>query len=168
MPAMRGLGEGAATAVLAVGMGLALALVVDLGGPRGKDGKLATTAQSSLPAQSLAERMEAQIAAGAPGVALAIEQAASAEERNGAAVAAAHARAQFDLGNAPDALSTVRTALRICNVTNACTWGESAYLGRLETVFAAVVGAGVVDPKANPAKVDEALHGLLRPAVFAK
>lgn len=165
---MPGLSEGAATAVLAVGMGLALALVVDLGAPRGQDGKLATTAPSALQAQGLADRMEAQIAAGAPGVALAIEKAASAEERNGPAVAAAHARAQFDLGNAPDALETVRTALRICKVTNGCTWGESAHLTRLETVFAAVVGAGIVDPKANPAKVDEALHGLLRPAAFTK
>lgn len=165
---MPGLSEGAATAVLAVGMGLALAIVVDLGAPRGQDGKLATTAPSTLQGQSLAERMEAQIAAGAPGVALAIEKSAKPEERNGPAVAAAHARALFDLGNAPEALETVRTALRICKVTSGCTWGESAHLVRLETVFDAVVNAGVVDPKANPAKVDEALHGLLRPAAFTK
>jgi len=164
---MSGVSEGLATAVLAVGMGLALALVVDLGAPRHQDGKLATTAPSALPAQGLAERMEAQIAAGAPGVALAIEKAATVEDRNGPAVAAAHARALFDLGDAPEALSTVRTAIRICNATSGCTWGERAQLSRLEVVFGAVVGAGVVDPKQNPAKVDEALHGLLRPAAFA-
>lgn len=160
--------EGAATAVLAVAMGLALALVVDLGAPQGRDGKLATTAPSSARGEGLAERMEAQIAAGAPGVALALEESAAPADRNSAAVAAAHARAVFELGNAPEALKSVRTAVRICDVTGGCTWGERAQLTRLEVVFGAVVNAGVVDPKQNPAKVDEALHGLLKPAAFAR
>lgn len=159
--------EGAATGVLAVGLGLALALVVDLGAPRRGDSKLATTAASTASGQSLAERMEAQIAAGAPGVALALEQAARPEERAGAAVAAARARAQFDLGDAPRALDTVRMAMRICEATSGCTYGEKATLSRLDVVFGAVVAAGVIDPKRDPARVDEALHGLLRGAAFA-
>lgn len=160
--------EGTATAVLAVGMGIALALVVDLGGPRREEGKLATTASSTLPGNGLAARMEAQIAAGAPGVALALEAAAPEAERTGAAVAAARARAQFELGDAPKALDTVRTAIRICDVTGSCSFGERASLRRLDVVFGAIVGAGVVDPKRDPARVDEALQGLLRPAAFAK
>ena len=68
--------DGVATAVLAVGMGIALALVVDLAGPKRDEGKLATTAPSTMPASDLAARMDAQIAAGAPGVALALEDAA--------------------------------------------------------------------------------------------
>jgi hypothetical protein len=148
-------------------MGLTLAVLVDLGSPRRSDSKLATTAPSTLKGEGLAERMDAQIAAGAPGVALALEQAASPDEKNGAAVAAARARAQFDLGDAPRALTTVRTAIRICNATGGCSYGEKATLTRLEIVFGAVVQAGVVDPKSDPARVDEALHGLLRPAAFA-
>lgn len=159
--------EGIATAVLAVGMGLSLAIIVDLGAPQRRDSKLATTAPSTAKGEGLAERMDAQIAAGAPGVALALEQAAQPAEKNGAAVAAARARAQFDLGDAPRALTTVRTAIRICNATSGCSYGERATLTRLEVVFGAVVAAGVVDPKSDPARVDEALHGLLRPAAFA-
>lgn len=165
---MTRLGEGSATALLALGTGLALALVVDLGAPRRDGGKLATTAASTLPGDSLSARMEAQIAAGAPGVALALEQAAPAEQKQSAAVAAARARAQFDLGDAPKALETVRTALKICAVVKTCTFGETSSLARLDAVFGAVVAAGVVDPKRDPARVDEALHGLLRPAAFVK
>lgn len=159
--------EGIATTVLAVGMGLALAVIVDLGAPSRRDSKLATTAPSTARGEDLAERMDAQIAAGAPGVALALEEAAGPNEKNGAAVSAAHARAQFDLGDAPRALTTVRMALRICNATSGCSYGERATLTRLEVVFGAIVAAGVVDPKSEPARVDEALHGLLRPAAFA-
>jgi hypothetical protein len=112
--------------------------------------------------------MEAQIAAGAPGVALALEKAAAPSEREGAAVAAARARAQFELGDAPTALQTVRTAIKICDVLKTCSYGEQASLARLDLVIGAVVAAGVVDPKRDPAKVDEALHGLLRPAAFLK
>jgi hypothetical protein len=159
--------EGIATTVLAVGMGLTLAVIVDLGAPRGRDSKLATTAPSTARGDGLAEKMEAQIAAGAPGVALALEASSPPDAKNGAAVAAARARAQFDLGDAPRALTTVQTAIRICNATAACSYGEKATLNRLEVVFGAVVAAGVVDPKSDPARVDEALHGLLRPAAFA-
>jgi hypothetical protein len=159
--------EGAITAILAVAMGLALALIVDLGAPQGGDRRLATTAPSAAAAVGLAARMEAQIAAGVPGVALALDEAASAEERAAVAVAAARARAQFDLGDAPKALGTVRMALRICDATGTCSFGERAVLERLDLVVGAVVDAGVVDPKKSPAQVDEALHGLVRPAAFS-
>ncbi len=158
--------EGSATAVLAVGLGIALALIVDLGGPSRLEGKLATTAPSYASGGDLATKMEAQIAAGAPGVALALEQAAPEDQRGSAAVAAARARAQFELGDAPKALQTVKTGIRICEVTKTCTAGERASLARLDMVFGAIVAAGVVDPKQSPAKVDEALHGLLQGSSF--
>jgi hypothetical protein len=153
-------------AAIALGLGIALAIVVDLGAPRGDGGYPTQTARRAATADGLAARMEAQIAAGAPGVALALEDQAKPDERHGAAVSAAHAHAQFELGDAPAALHTVRIAMRICDVTNGCSYGERAQLMRLETVIGAVVEAGVVDPKSSPARVDEALHGLLRPAAF--
>lgn len=158
--------EGAGAAAIALALGIAFALVVDLAAPRGDGGKAATSAPGAASADGLAGQMEAQIAAGAPGVALALERAAPLDSRRGAAVSAARARAQFELGDAPTALETVRVALRICEVTSGCSYGERAQLTRLDTVIGAVVAAGVVDPKRNPARVDEALHGLLRPAVF--
>lgn len=155
-------------AAIALGLGIALAIVVDLGAPRGDGGSPTKTAQRAATAEGLAAQMEAQIAAGAPGVALALEDKATRDERHGAAVSAAHAHAQFELGDAPAALHTVRTAMRICEVTLSCSYGERAQLMRLDTVIGAVVEAGVVDPKASPARVDEALHGLLRPAAFVR
>jgi hypothetical protein len=160
--------DGVATAVLAVGMGIALALVVDLAGPKRNEGKLATTAPSTMPASDLAARMDAQIAAGAPGVALALEEAAKPSERGGAAVAAARARAQFELGDAPKALETVRVAIKICEVTHGCTTGERASLSRLDLIIGAIVGAGVVDPKSDPARVDTAIQNLVPSAGFSK
>ena len=159
--------EATTAAALALGVGLALALVVDLGGPRGGEGKVATTAPSTAQGDTLAQRMEAQIAAGAPGVALALEDAAPEADRRGAAVSAAHAHAMFELGDAPGALKVVRTAIRICDVTQECTPSERASLQRLDVVIGAVVAAGVTDPKANPERVDEALHGLLPGAGFS-
>jgi hypothetical protein len=159
--------EGVGAAGIALALGVAFALVVDLAAPRGDGGKAATTAPRAANGEGLAAQMEAQINAGAPGVALALEKAAPIEARRGAAVAAARAHAQFELGDAPTALETARVALRICEVTGGCTYGERATLGRLDTVIGAVVAAGVVDPKRSPARVDEALHGLLRPAALA-
>jgi hypothetical protein len=155
-------------AAIALGVGIALALVVDLSSPRGKDARLATTAPSAAQGENLAQRMEAQIAAGAPGVALALEQAAKDEERVGAAVSAAHAHAIFELGDAPSALRSVREAQRICEITKTCGPGERALLERLDLVIGAIVGAGVVDPKKEPKKVDDAIHGLLPGAGFLK
>ncbi len=155
-------------AAIAIGLGIALAVVVDLGAPRGDGGSPTLTAQRAAAADGLAGRMEAQIAAGAPGVALALEEQAKPDQRRSAAVSAAHAHAQFELGDAPAALHTVRTALRICEVTLGCSYGERAQLARLDTVIGAVVDAGIVDPKASPARVSEALQGLLRPAAFAR
>ena len=160
-------GSGAKTAAaLALALGVALALVVDLGGPRGGDGKVATTAPSAAHGDTLAQRMEAQIAAGAPGVALALEDAAPFEEKRGAAVSAAHAHALFELGDAPGALKTVKDAIRICDVTAGCSPPEEASLERLDVVVGAVVAAGVTDPKSDKKKVDDALHGLLPGAGF--
>ena len=167
-PAPRRTLEAGATAVLAVALGIGLAVVIDLGGPRGEGGKLATTAASALAATDLAARMEAQIAAGAPGVALALERSAPESSRNSAAVSVAHARAEFELGDAPSALRTVRMAIRICEVGGRCSPGERAQLARAEVVFGAVVGAGVDDPRRDPKRVDEALHGLFQGASFAK
>lgn len=158
--------EASAAVALALGVGVALALVVDLGGPRASEGKVATTAPSTAEGSTLGERMEAQIAAGAPGVALALEGSASIDDRRGADVAAAHAHAQFELGDAPGALATVKTALRICSVTTGCTAGQKASLERLDVVIGAVVAAGVVDPKTDPKRVDDALHGLMPGAGF--
>lgn len=153
---------------MALALGVAFALVVDLASPRGDGGKVATTAPSAATGDGLAAKMEAQIQAGAPGVALALEKAAPPEVKRGAAVAAARAHAQFELGDAPTALETVRVALRICDVTGACTYGERASLTRLDAVIGAVVAAGVVDPKRAPARVDEALRGVMRPAGFTR
>ena len=158
--------EATAAAAIALGVGIALALVVDLGGPRGGDGQVATTAASTAQAGTLSERMEAQIAAGAPGVALALEEQAPIEEKKGADVAAAHAHAQFELGDAPGALQTVKMALRICDVTGGCAPYQRAMLERLDVVIGAVVQAGVVDPKKDPKAVDQALHGLMPGAGF--
>lgn len=155
-------------AAIALGLGIALAIVVDLGAPRADGGYPTQTARRTATAEGLAARMEAQIAAGAPGVALALEEQAKPGDVRGAAVSAAHAHALFELGDAPAALRTVRTAQRICEVTGGCSYGERAQLMRLDTVIGAVVDAGVVDPKAAPARVDEALHGLLRPAAFVR
>ena len=160
--------EGTAAAVLALGLGIGLALVVDLSSPRKDGGHASTTAPSIQRGEDLAARMEAQIAAGAPGVALALEEAATAEARGSAAVSAARARAQFGMGDAPKALRTVRLSLRSCEAAAGCTHGERASLARLEMVFSALVAAGIVDPRANPARVDETLRGLLRPAAFAQ
>jgi hypothetical protein len=160
--------ETAATATLAVAMGLGLAVLVDLGGPRADGGRLATTAASSLPGDDLASKMEAQIAAGAPGVAMALESAAPFAARGTAAVSIAHARAQFELGDARAALESVRTAARICAVLERCTPGERAQLARAETVFAAVVAAGVSDPRRDPERVDHALSPLFQGASFAR
>lgn len=160
--------EGTAAAVLALGLGIGLALVVDLSSPRKDGGHASTTAPGLQKGEDLATRMEAQIAAGAPGVALALEANAPLEARNSAAVSAARARAQFEMGNAPVALETVRTALRICAVTEGCSHGERASLARLDLVFGALVGAGIVDPRKNPARVDETLRNLLRPAAFTR
>ena len=160
--------EASAAVALALGAGVALALVVDLGGPRASEGRLATTSLSTAQGATLGERMEAQIAAGAPGVALALEGAASIEERRGADVAAAHAYAQFELGDAPGALATVKTTLRICSVTAGCTPGQKASLARLDVVIGAVVAAGIVDPKSDPKRIDDALHGLMPGAGFSR
>jgi hypothetical protein len=158
--------EATTAAALALAVGIALALVVDLGGPRGGDGKVATTAPSIAQGETLAQRMEAQIAAGAPGVALALEQAAPPDQRGGAAVTAAHAHAVFELGDAPAALKLVRDALRICDVTTSCAPGEKGSLQRLDLVIGAIVAAGVVDPRADPKRVEEAMNGLLPGAGF--
>lgn len=160
--------EGTAAAVLALGLGIGLALVVDLSAPRKDGGHASTTAPSLMKGEDLAAKMEAQIAAGAPGVAMALEQSASPEARASAAVAAARARAQYELGNVPVALETVRTALRICSVTHGCSHGEQASLARLDLVFGALAAAGIVDPRKNPERVDETLRGLLRPAAFRR
>ncbi|MGZ3477827.1 MAG: hypothetical protein ACXWUG_31790, partial [Polyangiales bacterium] len=96
------------------------------------------------------------------------EEAAPAKDRGGAAVAAARARAQFELGDAPKALETVRVAMKICEVTHGCTAGERASLARLDVVIGAIVGAGVVDPKRDPARVDTAIQNLVPSAGFAK
>jgi len=159
--------EATAAAAIALGVGIALALVVDLGGPRGGDGQVATTAPSAAQGTTLAERMEAQIAAGAPGVALALEEQAPIEEKRGADVAAAHAHAQFELGDAPAALQTVKMALRICDVTGGCAPYQRSALERLDVVIGAVVDAGVVDPKKDPKRVDAALHAILPGVGFA-
>jgi len=159
--------EGITAAGMALALGVAFALVIDLAAPRGDGGKAATTAPSFANAEGLAGQMEAQIQAGAPGVALALEQAAPIEARRGAAVAAARAHAQFELGDAPAALETAHVALRICEVTGGCSYGEKASLTRLDTVIGAVVAAGVVDPKRNPNQVVEAVGKLIRPAQLA-
>ena len=159
--------EGTAAAILALGLGVGLARVVDLSAPRKDGGQASTTAASLRTGDDLAARMEAQIAAGAPGVALALETAAPSETRRAAAVAAARARAQFELGDTPKALETVRMATRICDVTEGCSHGERASLARLDLVFSALVAAGVVDPRTNPARVEETLRRLIRPSTFA-
>lgn len=158
--------EASAAAAIALGVGIALALVVDLGGPKGSEGQAATTAPSAAEGTTLAERMQAQTAAGAPGVALALEEQAPIEEKRGADVAAAHALAQFELGDAPAALQTVKMALRICDVTGGCPPYQRMQLQRLDVVIGAVVAAGVVDPKKDPKAVDQALHGLMPGAGF--
>jgi hypothetical protein len=159
--------EATTAAGIALAVGIALALVLDLASPRGTDAKVATTAPSAAAADSLDQRMEAQIAAGAPGVALAMENAASPDSKKGASVAAAHAHAVFELGDAPAALKTVEDAKRLCEVAAGCTPYEKGNLDRLDLVIGAVVAKGVVDPRAEPQKVDEALKGLMPGAGFA-
>ena len=162
--------EGARAATIALATGVGLALVFDLAGPKGDSGRVATTAVrvNTGPNDTLAARMEAQIAAGAPGVALALERASPSSDERGAAVAAARAHAQFELGDAPAAWSTVQTSIRICETLKTCSFTERSTLRHLDIIFGAIVQAGVVDPKRDPSRVDRALRGLVHAAQFTQ
>jgi hypothetical protein len=144
--------EGTLATCAALGLGVGLALVVDLSGPPSASARLATTAPSAAAATDLASKMEAQIAAGAPGVAIAIEAQAPGDAKGGAGVRAAHAHAQFELGDAPGALKTAHTALRMCEVLRDCATGDVLVLQRLDRLLGALVDAGVVDPKRDVEK----------------
>lgn len=154
-PAMRAASariEGTLATCAALGLGVGLALVVDLSGPPSASARLATTAPSAAAATDLASKMEAQIAAGAPGVALAIEASAPCDAKSAPSVRAAHAHAQVELGDAPAALKTAHTALRMCEVLHDCATGDVLVLQRLDRLLGALVDAGVVDPKRDVEK----------------
>lgn len=152
----------------ALSLGIACAVIFDFASPNMRQVNAVTSVSMLMPADDIASRMESQITADAPGVALAIEQTSPSDIRLHSRVLAARAHALFELGNAPDALQVTQLALLRCEQQVACTYGERSVLLRLELILSAVVSAGIVDAKQDPLRTTQAFQAMARKALLTQ